>query len=452
MTTSQLQRAGRSWGFTVLPQLRAQYDLAYTNVGVWRHGKTAGQLFQIDRSLMLDLDHFGISAHVKREVCLKRPTKARMIQAHRNPATAYREADRYKALSYALIGVQGTTVQVGGCRVTAYPAIGMLPMEIADVVHGWAGRGLLYESDGSNWDANVQAAHMEFKMSVYSRLDPVLAAHARRWVGNFHGLARSADGTPVRYKGRDTVKSGAQDTSSGNTLLRIDLFVRACQVAGLPWVEVLAMGDDLLALIPEGFSVEQLIAAEATVGVVAKAAIFSDPCCATFLSATFAPSVAGYNFIPCPGRLLAKLFWTVHPILPKHRDAYRTAVAEPFLRVFRGNDFMETWLRHHIHPQAKGRKACPKEYLHKKALSLWAGETGTSPVDWHAFWARRYSDTLPPRQEVEQVKSLDVNKVWILGEMTIHDVVVNDIADPWERVGHDRGGKQNLPHARYIPC
>jgi hypothetical protein len=436
---------GPSWVAANRSALRGLFDCATLTLGEWRRGKPGHKLRLIDQSAREDPPDFRITAHVKPEISLKRPTKARLIQGYHNLGISYRDADRYKALHHALMGLFGLPSHADNLLFTAFPALGRTPDELAAVMDSWQGRGLFYESDGSNWDANIQPVHMRRKLAFYSDLDPELARHAAPWCGDCRGSALAGfnpDKVKVDYTVRATVKSGAQDTSTGNTYLRLELFYLACHRAGLPWAEVMAMGDDLLALVPHGTSRDSLIAAERSTGVNAKAAMFDDPACTSFLSATFAPTYSGrHAFLPLPGRLLTKLFWTHKGVTPKLRGAYCKAVAAPFLPLFQGNQFLRTWLLWHTRLPGCG-VPLPADLLpYRGGVYVDDGgggvdhSRGSGTVVWPDFWCRRYLQPLPSQASIEEVAGLDPGSSWVVHNDELLPVILNDLADPWMRVG-----------------
>lgn len=419
---------GPSWLSAVQGLLRSHYDAAMLVAPEkWRARKSREFLQAIDQSHCYDVDDFDIKGHVKHEVCLARPTKARLIQAHANPHTAYDCAPEYKSLHLALCAVSGADTVVGGMRVVVHLAMGLQPDAIAEVVHGWDGRGMLYESDGSNWDANIQLAHLRRKLELYEFLDPRLHQHARRWAGKFRGSVSGKYGR-VLYRGEATVKSGAQDTSSGNSAMRAELFVAACHMAGLQWVEVLVMGDDLLACVPWGTDPELLAECERRVGVNAKAAGFEHPEQTTFLSATFPPMRGSRAFVPLPGRLFGKLFWTVAEVAPRTRAAYVQAVAGPYLPLFCNNVLVQTWLSRHV--RLNPDLPVPSSFRMERPRLH-----GGHDIDWWRMWAIRYQRLLPGADDpvVHLVRGCDMSRSWILSDPHVEHIIRVDTADARDR-------------------
>jgi len=378
-------------------------------------------------SIALDPEDFRVKGHLKHEVLTKRPTKARLIQAHWNERTAYDFAAEYKAFHLALCGCSGLDVVVGRTHATVHFAMGLNPSELASIVASWEQLGWLYESDGTNWDANIQSQHLGLKLALYESLDPLLARHAKRWCGRFVGkvLFGGLHPTHVAYSGEDTVKSGAPDTSSGNSLMRAELFLRAVSSLGVPWVHVVVMGDDLLACVPHGFSVSQLLRAERAFGVAAKGAGFAHLEQVSFISSTF-PAMGGQRYmVPLPGRILAKLGWTVHPVTVRTRGGYVRDVFRPYSAIFTGLEFFEQWIAWHMrvpYQRQTPSALAPKPPVHTPP---------TQPVDWARLWALRYCADLP----VWRFGGLESSKAWLVHAPEIVRIIQVDLVDPEDRLG-----------------
>jgi len=392
---------------------------------IWARKRPHWHLLEIEESIALDDVDFRVKGHLKHEVLTKHPTKARLIQAHWNERTAYEFAGEYKAFHLALADCSGLDVVVGRTQAKVWFAMGMSPTEIANVVGPWENLGWLYESDGTNWDANIQSEHLRIKLDVYAGLDPLLYAHAKRWVGRFTGKVLFKDHSFVAYAGSDTVKSGAPDTSSGNSLMRAELFVRAVSSLGLPWVHVIVMGDDLLACLPHGCSVQEILRAERAFGVAAKGAGFAHLEQVTFISCTFPALDGGVCMVPLPGRMFAKLGWTIHPIGLRSRGGYVRAVFRPYQAIFRGFQFFERWIAWHMRvPFVRG---LPASQAPKPPMCT---DVGGSP-DWAKLWSLRYCGVLP----TWKYDHLEPSLAWIVNDPEIIKAIRVDSVDPEDRLG-----------------
>lgn len=413
----------------------------------WRRGKPQTKLREIDRSLLWDtIQAWVAKAHIKQEVLIMYPSKARMIQAYCNDATSYCLAHKYRWLAKAVKQVTATQRVLHGMDTLILSASGLNHPEIGAKFSEWmADPGfLLVESDGRNWDASMQEAHLNRKVEVYKWLDDELGEHAAAFI-RFKGRVylgekyQMYDKGYVVYAGVGTVKSGAQDTTTGNVLIRWEQYINALlQLPVRPTkVRGMILGDDILLLVwgisADGLSAA-LRAAEARMGVDAKVGVLKDPCQCVFLSATFVPCGPEYKFVPLPGRIFAKLFWTVIKVPEKRLDSYRGQVAEPFLKAYRGWYLMETFLRAHVRPARPGQK---KWVLHgTRNMTAEKPLTDDRVGDWGDFLERRYGLVITHLDStLQQLRDYDPTRALILNDPFIREMISNDCCDVTERHG-----------------
>lgn len=418
--------------------LIAHYNYACDQApGAWRAGKPLAKLRLIDRSFVFDPVVLNlIKAHIKGEVLLTCPSKARLIQAYWNEVSSYLFADQYRALGKAVYATLASRRDIFGMDVLLQAASGLSHAEIGVLFSEWFQDPgfVIYESDGANWDASMQTCHVLRRVAIYGWLDSDLAGHAKGSL-RFRGYAHKTNvddiwrSAAVTYRGVATVKSGAQDTTTGNIIIRWEQILNA--LLALPTtpykVRGMVQGDDVLLLLWFRKPVEpvrlatELIAREALSGIQAKAAVFRDPCCATFLSCTFVPCAAGYTFVPLPGRTFAKLFWTVKQVGRCHLDSYRGQVAEAFLKVYAGWPLMEAFLRAHIREARAGQK--PWRMHEVKDFQVSVG------CDWFEFLHRRYGLVLDHEAAtMQKLADYDPREAVIIDDCFVRHMIQNDLA------------------------
>jgi len=282
--------------------------------------------------------------------------------------------------------------------------------------------------DVSNMDASVAAVHLYAQYDLYDQLDPLLAQHARA-TQNSYGVMKSAGTATVYYRVRATVKSGAQDTSSGQTTRRLDGLVRTFQTLGVTHMVGLVFGDDLWLLFKRATPplLKDIYDAQALYGFATKAVYCQDVCQTDFLASSFVPDVeGGYAMVPLIGRLLAKLFWTTKAVPQRQWGSYVSQVASAFLPRFVGFRFMEAWLLWHVHMPVNqeykdavpDRKVVP---AHHCALR------------WEDFIFRRYGLSLPSESDIAQIHQCRYGYTYVLSNEWARHVMQHDLADPADR-------------------
>lgn len=266
-----------------------------------------------------------VSAFVKREGGHKAPTKARLIQANPNYRTQMHAARQHATFQKALClvcSVEGYEIY-SGIFITVGSGLNSAElgrwMDITSAVSSH-----YYERDGKNWDSTMQLIHHEVKLSFMRACDPTLADSvddARVVVG-----AYSRRGSRFRYKLVGTVKSGHNDTTSGNSLINSLILAECMLRLGLKG-RIIVAGDDALVGVTTDFDVGSFMSAEASFGIIPEAAKFSSPADVSFISAIWLPSRSGYLFVPVLGRLLARLWWTTNPPSQRRLTDYQFSVA-----------------------------------------------------------------------------------------------------------------------------
>jgi len=284
-----------------------------------------------------------VKPFVKREVNHKMPTKARLIQGYLTPATQARFGPELYAFQKALGFLvdfelfPGIFVTVGSGRTAEFLAAwpGNCPFDCA----------VLYERDGKNWDATMSREHHQAKTTIMRACDPAMADFIDSC---FRVKATFRDSktreVAFRYTLNGTVKSGHNDTTSGNTLVNLIVVANAMSDLGFRG-RCIATGDDLLVqLDPSSIGAAgsaadacaSLLRREGTYGIKPEARWFNDLEDATFVSGRWVRDGVRHRFLPLMGRLAARLWWTVKPPSEKKLGAYRYGVASAIRSVTGG--------------------------------------------------------------------------------------------------------------------
>jgi hypothetical protein len=147
----------------------------------------------------------------------------------------------------------------------------------------------------------------------------------------------------IKFTLDGTMKSGHNDTSLSNGVNNGQIVAATAQHLKIN-VRALVAGDDLLVASqqPVPLSMENL---ERSMGIVPEAARFEDPEHVSFISGIFMKTAFGFAFLPKPGRLLAKLFWTVKPI--SNTDVFRRCVSITTYEVMQNMPIIKQFLELH---------------------------------------------------------------------------------------------------------
>lgn len=269
-----------------------------------------------------------LQADVKRECLSNLPTKARLIQYYFNMRTQAEYGPQFYAMQKAF-GDVFVSRPLGPYADLTF-ASGMNSTAISEWARACVARGArcYYERDGKCWDATMNLRHAAARIAAYSILDPALAEFARQCV-TARGVIRGADDC-IKYEIEGTVKSGHNDTTSGNSFIN---GVIASHVFHAMCVRcsILVAGDDLLVACYDDFDINDAMSREAAFGIKPEARKFTSLFDTSFISGIFAYAGERIFFIPRPGKLLAKLFWTVNPPSVRNSRAYQRGVARGLL-------------------------------------------------------------------------------------------------------------------------
>ncbi len=403
-----------------MQQIRALYELV---LEAWRKNKTLRKQQLIEDSVAMDmLSLHWVKSHIKTEVVSKFPTKARLIQGFLRLRDNYEFADQYRAYTEALVAWSAIPRQYFHMYVHLRSACGLNRAEIASQVSDWMlsdGNGTIFIDDVTNMDGNVQKCHLEAQYRLYDVLDRGMAEHARASM-HFRGVVPVGKTTTVLYAGCATVKSGAQDTSSGQTARRLDCFVRCLYNSGVTRCVGFVFGDDLWVILHGQLpTVEAMRRLQAECGWETKGQYVRSIEQSDFLASSFVPlKEGGYAMVPLIGRLFAKLFWTHRVVPPRRVRSYVKQIAESFLPVFAGFRFVESWLAWHIGGVDQAWK--PEARLNSPAIPQ-----GT-PL-WQEFVWRRYGLPMPSMFDFNQFHR---RQVVLLFHPWANAVMAVDLADP----------------------
>lgn len=295
----------------------------------------------------------ALKTFIKREPGHARPKKGRLIQSYSTLSAQELCAREFRCFQKALgamFDVNGFELQPG---VFVTIGSGLNANDIATwarVAQDRCKVPVYYERDGKNWDSTMQRPHHELKTrfarAVSQRLAEFMDASY-----SCTGVARFGSGdatTRLVYQLNGTVKSGHNDTSSGNSLINAAISAEVFNRLGLR-ASVIVAGDDMLAVVDGDFDVDSVIAEEAAYGIVPEANKFYDLNDVSFISACFLSDGEEILFVPVLGRLLLRLWWTTKPPRPQERVDYMFGVASGLHASVRGvalyEDFVAPVLR-----------------------------------------------------------------------------------------------------------
>lgn len=407
------------------------YFCEHLRIGAWRKNKNLAKQVMIEQSIAYDQPKTSwVKSHIKTELALNYPKKARLIQGFLSLRDSYEFADEYRAFTEALVQWARIPRNYFGMYVEMVSACGMNRLQISKLVSNWIlenplkANVQLFIDDLSNMDGSVQAAHLDPHYDLLEYLDPYLGRHARASF-KFKGMAKHKQGL-VFYTGMATVKSGAQDTSSGQTCRRIECFVRTCKLIGCVSIKGIAFGDDIWVIIEGNVTAEQIDLMQRQFGWKSKGTFVSCVEQSDFLASSFVPLLTGgYTMVPLIGRQLSKLFWTWRNVPPMLRGSYCYQVAEAFLPCYEGFSFMERWLHWHMSIQVKHHFK-----MQRPEEPVWVSE---GPKDWPLFIGRRYGLPMPPAELCLLINSVPASCTAIIDHNWTYHVMKYDLADPAER-------------------
>jgi hypothetical protein len=337
----------------LIPTLSVAYTEAMRdNYEEWITKWPALKQAMLRKSSDMDLIRPGrVDFMVKRECNHALPSKARGIQMYINLATQARFGPEFYCLQKAVGKVFMRKRLPGGVRVTF--ASGMNSVTLGE----WMSNVLLdydtpmfYERDGKNWDSTMQMHHHLLKTTLYevagtSFVEFVDACFRVRGVGRFGG-SRFEDNR-LEYTLVGTVKSGHNDTTLGNSIVNAGIAYEVMRRMGLRG-DIIVAGDDLLCVIDGDFDADEFARLERELGIIPEYRKFSSYQDVSFISGLWVRSAhATLVFVPKPGRLLARLFWTCSPPTPALTPSFIHSVVSGLLPTCSGLPVVGAFLRAH---------------------------------------------------------------------------------------------------------
>lgn len=297
----------------------------------------------IRESIRREEVNFGrVKAFIKNEVCTKIPSKGRLIQCSPNYATQAETGPACASLQKAVFS-RFNRVQLSP-RIDLTVASGMNASDIGDWMNWVVSRGAkrFYERDGACWDSTMQKIHADFRQDFYRCLNPKFAEQMRAQ-NCVRGGCSYKDGY-LPYSVNYTVKSGHNDTSFGNGVVNGGITFAVLDELGYR-ASIIVAGDDLLvAIYDDDIDVAKIMSLEREYGISPEAGLFSDPCHTSFVSGIFVHDGVKIHFVPSPGRLVVRLWWTVKPPSAAREPEYVRGVALGLKDVVTGIPVLEKFV------------------------------------------------------------------------------------------------------------
>lgn len=326
----------------------ASYSRQTLDYDEWLSSWPAGKRRAIERSVLHDvIDVCDSASFVKRSGEHKEVAVPRLIQKYGNLGTQAEFAVEHKRAQKAIFEVLGGDKGDGfECAPGVFVA-GTSGWTSKDI-SAWARRNSnaswYYERDAERWDASQQRIHHNCKMSLFRKLGKEFAQSVEKSFavrGRTRGAGRHP--TTISYASRGTVKSGYNDTTSGNTLVNACISAAAIAACGLR-ANILVMGDDMLAAVWGAEIPERVAEYEKSFGIRPKYQVHHDVASASFCSGHFLDDGNRIMFVPNFGRNLCRLFWTVNPVSPKHLPLHQHNVASCMLTTYPNHPWYRAWL------------------------------------------------------------------------------------------------------------
>jgi len=264
--------------------------------------------------------------------------KGRLISAHANAVTAQHLKAKFLAIQYAQKQVMdGSLARINGVRVGILASSGKNAFELGAEFAAILAIGVLlyYERDFKRFDSSNQWIHLLLKCRCWRK---AVGPEMVQWLTQLANTTRGRctvkrdkiESLTYKFAVRGTVKSGHNDTSSGNTQVNAMATVEAVVRARIHSITFI-VGDDALVCCLEKTTQEQIdtmMKVERSVGHMPEGRSFAEPWQVTFASGRFYPlKDGGWVFGPLIGRLLTRLWWSKSSMSEKQRQRWLKTVA-----------------------------------------------------------------------------------------------------------------------------
>jgi len=374
------------------------------------------------RSMVFDPSvPYKVKIMVKYEYDHSVPRRARAIQMYFNLITQAMFGPHFYALQKATCELFNRLELSPGIDVTI--ASGMNASHLSLWMDNVVARGALwfYERDGKDWDSTMSVMHARLRIMLYGLVDARLSDFTMRCV-KVKGFGRFREGI-LRYSVFTTVKSGQNDTSLGNGIVNLAIIVESMMLLGLRG-SVIVSGDDLLVAMYQDYDVGALKAIEESLGIKPVARKFTSPFDVSFVSGVWFLNGNKYQFIPKPGRLVARLWWSVNPPSSRKLEAYRRGVVRGLLPVCGGIPIIRKWLSKF---DSEG-EALPNDryWVLKHCAVDW------DPLVLYHFCAR-YGVTVSQVEECESMLDALPTEPLFIRHPVLDAMMRVDLADPVDR-------------------
>lgn len=368
-----------------------------------------------------------VKVMVKREVGHSLPTKARLIQFYPNFATQSAFGPEFYALQKTYTKLLYRYELQPGVRVTFASGLNSTTLGtwMEEVLDSYP-NPKFYERDGKNWDSTMQRPHLDVRLAAYR----VAGEDFAKFVEAGYKVTGTCQGNALKYVLEGTVKSGHNDTTMGNSLVNGSIAALAMRKCGLRG-DVIVAGDDLLAVIDGDFDADELANVERDFGIVPEYRKFDRFEDTTFISGIWLPCAHGLMFVPKPGRLLARLFWTTKPPPPKRVREYRNGVVAGLRPTCGAMPIIGEFLESHYDDGFEEDAVAAWQHRTELAVDKEVVRGDSKLMD--AFCAR-YGLTRSDVQEVESLlRELPKEATGFLSHPILARIVAHDVADVHER-------------------
>lgn len=280
----------------------------------------------IRHSLLLDQYEPGKTyCMVKREVAAHTgSSRPRGIQPMVNLGTQARTGPRSSRFQKSVCELFRGFELAPGIRCTISSGMN------SDDISLWANQVILgkteywvYERDAKSFDATLGRKHHNLVQFCYRSLDPTLAD----WMEESYVTKGYVKRTDVRYTAVGTTRSGFNGTTIGNSIVNLAIIVESMVACGYTG-DVIVVGDDCLVVSECPLDAGRLARLERNYGIEPVSRVFRDITDSSYTSALFVPTRNGLRFCPKPGRVMARLWWTVKPPGDKKLEQYRWSVRQ----------------------------------------------------------------------------------------------------------------------------